>query len=471
MARLGFVCSALTWLLLVGCGSSHSTTDDAGITFDAVAPGTDAGQPDGAPPPPICGDGVLMPMEQCDDENLVPGDGCDEMCRRESFCGDGTMDAGEVCDDGNNRSGDGCRSDCQSDESCGNGVRDVRVGEQCDDGNTRDGDGCSGDCRILESCGDGAIDDTLGETCDDGNTDAFDGCGSDCRDEISLVIDSLLVGDEMTGCDYSGDGRPDNSFAEALGPLIDLLNEQLVDSIGTDIILLLSFLGLDDPRGVDDDSLTVAWLPGSMATSPGEYFADMAAFDDEGNAVTTFESRLRSRMLSGGPEDVEIPLMFFLPLELRQGRISGTTDARGGTLSSLTDALLCGAVPISTFALLPLPPIGPLGDSPPCDGSENPPNLADILIGGLPIFGLRGTQPDVDLDGDGLEAYEVDRRGPAGCQPVIINCFDGDGTVVPGRGCAMDAAFEDGFSTGLPFTASEATIVGFEGGAVPPPMP
>ena len=29
---------------------------------------------------PICGDGLVLPVEQCDDDNLVAGDGCSSTC-------------------------------------------------------------------------------------------------------------------------------------------------------------------------------------------------------------------------------------------------------------------------------------------------------------------------------------------------------------------------------------------------------
>ncbi len=63
-------------------------------------------------------------------------------------CGNGVVEAGEQCDDGNLVAGDGCSASCRL-EVCGNGIRDA--GEQCDDGNTVSGDGCSSGCR-LEGC-------------------------------------------------------------------------------------------------------------------------------------------------------------------------------------------------------------------------------------------------------------------------------------------------------------------------------
>jgi cysteine-rich repeat protein len=175
----------------------------------------------------LCGDGVLDLLEQCDDDNLTPGDGCDSICIceltgtwaalsgatltivestagllsgttytpgspagatpiggarvatavtliagpslagvatscgtvafvpsgsmtrvRPSYCGDGTVQAGEQCDDGNVVNGDGCNADCTT-PVCGNGIKET--GETCDDGNVTSGDGCSSAC-LFEGC-------------------------------------------------------------------------------------------------------------------------------------------------------------------------------------------------------------------------------------------------------------------------------------------------------------------------------
>ncbi len=63
-----------------------------------------------------CGNGVVEPGEQCDDGNLVAGDGCSASCRLE-VCGNGILDPGEQCDDGNLVSGDGCSAGCRL-EAC-----------------------------------------------------------------------------------------------------------------------------------------------------------------------------------------------------------------------------------------------------------------------------------------------------------------------------------------------------------------
>jgi len=94
---------------------------------------------------PTCGDNALEPgCEECDDGNLVDGDGCDSNCTV-TRCENGATSTGEECDDGNPYEGDGCDSNCTV-TRCGNDIR--TAGEACDDGNTTPGDGCSATCAI-----------------------------------------------------------------------------------------------------------------------------------------------------------------------------------------------------------------------------------------------------------------------------------------------------------------------------------
>jgi cysteine-rich repeat protein len=130
-------------------------------------------------------------------------------------CGNGKLDPGEQCDDGNVMSGDGCSRCCQLENPpcvvgpcalphlrvCGNGV--VTSPEECDDGNTMSGDECSAECtiepgwrcrvpgkRCLPPCSSGACSEVVpfdasidGEgyaVCGDGLVSAFEEC--DCGD-------------------------------------------------------------------------------------------------------------------------------------------------------------------------------------------------------------------------------------------------------------------------------------------------
>jgi cysteine-rich repeat protein len=91
-----------------------------------------------------CGDGILLPSEECDDGNANPNDGCTNACTI-AECGDGVVQDGvEACDDGNAIETDDCLSTCAA-ASCGDG-QIWEGNEDCDDSNTIANDGCSDLC-------------------------------------------------------------------------------------------------------------------------------------------------------------------------------------------------------------------------------------------------------------------------------------------------------------------------------------
>lgn len=65
----------------------------------------------------VCGNGLKELPEECDDSNIVDGDGCSYLCKVEKnwvcdsaspsvcslVCGNGIKENAEECDDGNNR--------------------------------------------------------------------------------------------------------------------------------------------------------------------------------------------------------------------------------------------------------------------------------------------------------------------------------------------------------------------------------
>lgn len=94
--------------------------------------------------PLLCGNRVVNEGEECDDGNIISGDGCTKYCLKEPSCGDAILDRGEECDDGNLQDGDlTCSSQCTR---CGDGR--LGEGEQCDDGNADNGDGCDHLCSF-----------------------------------------------------------------------------------------------------------------------------------------------------------------------------------------------------------------------------------------------------------------------------------------------------------------------------------
>jgi cysteine-rich repeat protein len=464
--RLSILAVALLGTAAIGCNDSHESGDAGVILPDGDFPDAlryDAGN-DAYFPMPMCGNGVLELGEECDDGNTSPGDGCDAHCHWEHRCGDGHLDPGEVCDDGNNVSGDGCRSDCMSNETCGNHIVDYAHGEVCDGT-----PGCAPDCHSILTCGNNMLD--AGEECDDGNTMRWDGCSNDCRIERSMVLhDTQFAGSGM-GCDYSGDGRPDNAFANALGMQgLGLLNMFFMGGGGPRI--LLSFEGLDDPMGANDPDFRTAWLTGTSTTmnvttdysGMGTFRVQMASLNPDHSPHTTLQSSVAMSALRGGPEDLDINLGP-VPLTLRRAYLRGTTMAQSGQLWSLSDAYVCGVVQGQTLAFLNRQLLQSFGGNfimipNACGGGDPESSMFDWIVGGarIAVVTIRPTQPDVDLDNDGLEYFEV--TSGSGCQPVITACIDGDGTRVAGRNCYQDPRFQDGFSSALSTAAIHAIITG-----------
>ncbi len=459
--RSNLVFAAVLFALL-GCGKATVTGEgdagtDSNIEFDSA--GIDLGRrTDMAVVMSDCGNGTLEPGEACDDGNTTDNDGCDGECRREAYCGDGTKDADEVCDDGNNASGDGCRGDCQSDETCNNGVRDFAAGEVCDDGDATGGP-CSADCTMIMGCGD--MDVTPPEECDDMNTTYFDGCRADCRVERSLFLDQIQIGGRTVGCDFSGDGVADNAIATALGPLgVAALNVAL--NMGG-ITALLDFEDVDDLA--NDPLVRTAVLNGSLNMGDVTYCVDSAQLDPTTGAPTVaLNSSITAGELAAGPEDISLGGSGLLPISLRLAEIHGTLGVEGNNITTLTNGTLCGSMSGATLALVGNPN-GLTGAlvPPSCDGTGANSTFLDVIVGGGTISGfvsVMPTQPDVDVDGDGLEYFEVVRTGPPNCQAVISACIDGDGTRVPGAACALDPRFADGFSAGMVIHGTHATISG-----------
>lgn len=178
---------------------------------------------------PICGDGVVVGTEACDDGNGLDGDGCSRTCVGEAgftctgspsscsaICGDSQIVGIESCDDGNATGGDGCSLMCQIESgwtcsgapsscttTCGDGI--AAGAEACDDGNPNYGDGCRPTCTS-EVCGDGIVDPS--EQCDS---------GPNCSGSCALVSCSMGGNNCQNFSDGFSFGRNCQTFSLCIG--------------------------------------------------------------------------------------------------------------------------------------------------------------------------------------------------------------------------------------------------------------
>ena len=115
-----------------------------------------------------------------------------------SYCGNGRKEGIEECDDGNNLPGDGCGSDCRVEPyMCGNDVCEPEIGESCNN--------CEEDCPDCECTTDG--DCPMGQNCV--NMVCRIPCerNDDCPDGMVCIWDLCILDDIDALC---GNGLDDD---------------------------------------------------------------------------------------------------------------------------------------------------------------------------------------------------------------------------------------------------------------------
>lgn len=146
----------------------------------------------------------MIAIEECDDGNTSPGDGCDPNCK---------VEPGWECEVNTGAANTTVDPESTCNLMCGNGEKETTNFEKCDDGNTVDGDGCTNcqidslyvcDNSLTEAnegtlsvcelpCGNGLKTTGHGEECDDSNTDSGDGCSPTCTIETGYICDGSSI--------------------------------------------------------------------------------------------------------------------------------------------------------------------------------------------------------------------------------------------------------------------------------------
>jgi cysteine-rich repeat protein len=234
--------------------------------------------------PIACGDGAQQGDEECDDGNLVSGDGCSATCRIER-CGNDVVDPPlEECDGSSDGAcpgqcvgpGGPLQCTCATGNTCGDGV--LQGGEECDPpGSITCPAGspagaflaCSSQCTCPAppECGNGVVE--VGEDCDPPGSitcpagspaGAFLGCTATC--ECPAVCEpspELCTGLMDEDCDGLVDcDDPDCTDTTPCGPIKKDPSTIKFDAIG-DLDLFKSH-GRVEPGGpVDVDGGPIGW--------------------------------------------------------------------------------------------------------------------------------------------------------------------------------------------------------------------
>ena len=139
--------------------------------------------PTGIMLPEVCGDNLLVGAEQCDDGNLIPGDGCRADCTEER-CGDGILDVLESCESGVGGFGACCQEDCQfraSDFPCRGSEGVCDPAEYC----SGESEACPIDAKSQSICRGAVGVCDVAEICDgvsdDCPSDSLESAGTVCR--------------------------------------------------------------------------------------------------------------------------------------------------------------------------------------------------------------------------------------------------------------------------------------------------
>lgn len=252
------------------------------------------------------------------------------------------------------------------------------------------------------------------------------------RDYIVSSFTERPYGD---GFDLDGDGKPDN----ALGALAGFANPRWNDAITKGYAMyLLDVRDLPGPPAPDGATPAISFFIGvdgdnngtDNLTGSGQFYVPAEQFDVNCQTTAGFDHP----MVQGGVITADkamvsvvaqgVGSLAFVNVKL-VAKMNDDYSSFSGTLAA-----------VSTACALSLSPSG-VGTN----------SLLDVVAGSFQL------QPDMDLNGDGLDTITIDSTG-------IVSCTSGSGVVIQGHDCPCDPRIHDGYSSAMDFTTVPAQILG-----------
>lgn len=263
---------------------------------------------------------------------------------------------------------------------------------------------------------------------DEGNVCVAPGNGPAFR------INSFQIAGSGVGFDLNGDSKPDNSLS-IIGTFVNSTLQSAISS--GSVNMLIELANLTDPTAQTGQGTTYLYM-GRAGT--GGYYIERTSLDSNQKPLFRFASTIQAGLLKGGPGRAVLNLPLIgsaLPITLEKAYIQFKIPT---DLQTLTNGLLGGAIPARLLDTIP-------ADQIPIFGGPGMTAL-DVLV-------RLSSQPDVDLDNDGLETFQGSATGS------ITVCTDGDNvTKITSGTCPQDQRIADGYSVTFSFTATRTKILG-----------
>jgi len=277
-----------------------------------------------------------------------------------------------------------------------------------------------------------------------------------------FLLDQLGFANVSDCLDRDGDGTPDCAINHAWRPLLPMINGLFGAAIANGRILMaLEVAGLCAPYDGADPAATIKLYPSidvdgdptnNLCGGPGcGQVLARARYLEDGQTVYRGQPKPVVDFVASAEFDSQLNIELDAqaqPLVVRQLALHCLVPE---TMSEIPSGVMCGVAPVRQLAFVKLP----LCDASPilCQQARLP---ADLSL--AEYLAVLGEQPDVDLDGDGLERFELD-----GNSRVLI-CYDGDGRVMGAKDCLQDPQMQDGYSVCFKLHGIPGAIVGVNGG-------
>ncbi|HUH02640.1 MAG TPA: hypothetical protein VML75_11660 [Kofleriaceae bacterium] len=304
---------------------------------------------------------------------------------------------------------------------------------------------------LAAGCGDdgGNATDAGGESIDAAGPDAgFNEAACPTAYGPTAVGSTFSVSPAGEGFDLNGDTTIDNNIGGQNGLRV-LINQSFTGSLADGSLRTLTELRDFTAVGTDDSSVTVVLYGGIDSDDPAvlendfdgdeDYYFDRRWVEPETCApVASVPGSYAGGVVTGAADAIQ----FYI------ASLGGFVDFRKAKLSATIEAATKGVKTVDGMTAR-------FGGAVPSCSLHKAPSSTDFNASALEdVVRLGGLQPDIDLDGDGLETILAEAGDG------IISCTDGDGTVIEGADCGCDPRIADGFSIAFDITLVGAGILG-----------